>query len=136
MLAELAQDLLTKLQSIPALATSSGLDLVGDMPDPGAARVVPPAAWVIPKDWENFEDDAAILPAPAPNGRHEFVVGLYLPTTAQIATQLPLLNSVIDAIHGTVSPSGQRWYCRKYSRAATNPGVMVYAIVFAVSASF
>lgn len=136
MIAELAQDLLTKLQAIPALATSCGLDLLGDMPDPGAAKVVPPAAWIIPKKAVNPRDPSEAVPATIITASMEFVVGLYLPTASQLSTQLPILESVIKAIQGTTSPSGQRWFWREFDRAATNPGVMVYAITFAVSAGF
>ena len=136
MIAELAQDLLTKLQAIPALATSCGLDLLGDMPDPGAAKITPPAAWIIPKKAINPRDRAEAVPATIITAELEFVVGLYLPTSSQIATQLPLLESAIKAIQGTTSPSGQRWFWRDLERAATNPGVMVYAITFSVNAGF
>lgn len=138
MIAQLAGDLLAKLQAIPALANSCGLDLVGDLPDPGAAKIPLPSAWVIPRKFVNTRDGAAkeALPAPILIGTFAFVVGLYLPTSNQIATQLPLLEQVAKAIQGTTSPSGERWYLSELDRAATNPGVMIYALTFVTNAAF
>lgn len=139
MIAQLAQDLLTKIQGIPALATSTGLDLLGNTPDPGGAKIVPPAAWIIaPKSAKNTRDGAANMPTVAApvNAQFEFVVGLYLPSGSQLATQIPLIEAVVKAIHGTDSPAGQRWFWSSLDRAATNPGVIVYAIAFNVNATF
>jgi len=137
MIAELAQDLLTKISAIPALATSTGLDLMGNAPDPGATKIVPPAAWIIaPKSAKNTRDAAVNLPSTNVNALFQFVVGLYLPSGSQITTQLPLIEAVVKAVQGTESPSGQRWYWSALDRAATNPGVIVYAIAFDVNATF
>jgi hypothetical protein len=139
MISELALDLLTKLQGVPALVNSCGLDLLGNTPDPGGAKIVPPAAWIIaPKSAKNTRDGAANIPSPAlnVNAQFQFIVGLYLPSGSQIATQLPLIEVVVKAIHGTTSPSGQRWFWSSMERAATNPGVIVYAIAFDVNATF
>ena len=134
MIAELAADLLVKLQAIPGL--TCGLDLVGDLPDPGGVKIPLPSAWIIPRKFVNTRDGAEKEPLPAAPiiGRVAFVVGLYLSTSNQIATQLPLLQQVAKAIQGTTSPSGQRWYLSEFDRAATNPGVMVYALTFVTNA--
>lgn len=138
MIDQLAADLLAKLQAIPVLASSCGLDLVGDLPDPGGAKIPLPSAWVIPRKFINTRDGAEKEPLPAAPiiGRFAFVVGLYLSTSNQIATQLPLLQQVAKAIQGTTSPSGQRWYLSEFDRAATNPGVMIYALTFITNAAF
>ena len=137
MIDKLAADLLAKLQAIPALANSCGLDLVGDLPDPGGAKITPPAAWIILRKFVNTRDGADKEPLPAQPiiGRIAFVVGLYLPTSGQIATQMPLLEQVCKAIQGTTSPSGQRWYVGDWERAATTPGVMIYAITCITNAA-
>ena len=135
----LGLDLLTKIQGIPALTNSSGLDLLGNTPDPGGAKIIPPAAWIIaPKSAKNTRDGAANMPTVSAviNAQSQFVVGLYLPSGNQIATQLPLLRAVIKAVHATESPTGQRWFWSSLERAATNPGVIVYAIAFEVNATF
>lgn len=137
MIAELGADLLAKVQSIPALANSTGLDLLGNTPDPGGSKIIPPAAWIIaPKSAKNTQDVNSVLPSLNVNALMEFVVGLYLPSGSQLATQIPLLEAVIKAVQGTPSPSGQRWFWLSLDRAATNPGVIVYAITFSVSAIF
>ena len=139
MIAQLAQNLLTKVQGIPALANSTGLDLLGNTPDPGGTKIVPPAAWIIaPKSAKNTRDGAANMPtvgAPV-NAQFQFVIGLYLGGSNQIVTQVPLIEAVVKAIHGTDSPAGQRWFWSALDRAATNPGVIVYAIAFEVNATF
>lgn len=139
MFAELAQDLLSKIQGIPALANSCGLDLLGNTPDPGGAKIVPPAAWIIaPKSAKNTRDGHANMPTVALNinAQSQFIVGLYLPSGNQIATQLPLIKAVLKAVHGTPAPSGQQWFWSSLERAATNPGVIVYAIAFDINATF
>lgn len=139
MIAQLALDLLNKVQGIPALFSSTGLDLLGNTPDPAGSKIVPPAAWIIaPKSAKNTRDGAANVSVPSLNVNAQFVyvVGLYLPSGSQIATQLPLIEDVIKAVQGTTSPSGQRWYWSAMDRAATNPGVIVYALSFEVNATF
>ena len=137
MIAELAADLLAKIQGIPALANSTGLSLVGDQPDPGGAKITPPAAWIIaPKSAKNTRDAAASVPSLNVNAQFLFVVGLYLPSGSQIATEIPLIEAVVKAVQGTESPSGQRWYWSSLDRAVTDTGLLVYAISFETNATF
>ena len=138
MIAECAQDLLTKVQSIPALASSTGLALVGTLPDPGATKLTLPAAWILHKRAKNTRDAAAniALPSTVAQTLLTYVVALYMPTSNLIATQLPLMQAVLKAIHGTTAPSGQRWYWESHDLASFNEDRMIFPMFFSVNAAF
>ncbi len=138
MIAECAQDLLTKVQSIPALASSTGLAIGGVLPDPGATKIALPAAWILHKRAKNTRDGAAniALPSTVAQALLTYVVALYVPTSNQIATQLPLMQSVLKAIHGTTGPSGQRWYWESHDLASFNVDRMIFPMFFSINAAF
>ncbi len=136
MLAECAQDLLTKVQSIPALANSCGMAIGGTIPDPGMTKITLPAAWILFKRAKNTHDAQSALPSLNTNALLTYVVVVYLPTSSQIGTQLPLLQSVIKTIQGTTAPSGSRWYWDATDLAAFNPDRMIYPLFFSANAMF
>lgn len=138
MIAECGQDLLTKIQAIPALANSTSLILGGTLPDPGAVKITPPAVWILHKKAKNTRDESQkiALPSQNINALLSYIVALYLAPTAQIATQWPLLKTVIKAIHGTDAPTGHRWYWESHDLAAFNVDRMIYPIIFSVDAQF
>lgn len=118
MIPELAQDLVTRVASIPALAASTGLALGGRGADPTLTQLPPPAAWVIYRGdtpdeppYGNAHGGPALVPG-VQIMLQAFAVIVYLPYTDQadlIDVQFPLLESVIQAIRGQDSPSGHRW---------------------------
>lgn len=136
MIAECAQDLITKTQSISALAASTGLAIGGTIPDPGMTKIPLPAAWILHKRAKNTHDASVSLPSTLVQALLTYAVVLYLPTSNQISMQLPLIQSVIKAIHGTTSPSGQRWYWESHDLSAFNPDKMIYPLFFSVNAAF
>lgn len=137
MIAECAQDLLNRLEAIPALATKVGFALAGSLPDPGAVQVTPPAAWLLFAGFQNTRDPAAreYLPAPQLMATLHFVAVLYVPVAAQIGTQLPLLQTVLKAVQGQTSPTGQRWYADSGKLLSFNADRITYELNFAVNAS-
>ena len=137
MLAECGQDLMTKVQAVSAFAASTSFILGGTLPDPGATKIALPAAWILHKKAKNTRDNepAIGLPSQNINALLTYVVALYLQPTNQAAVQLPLLQAVMKAIHGTTSPSGHRWYWESHELAAFNVDRMIYPLFFSVDAS-
>jgi len=132
-IAESINDLYTRLQAIPALASSTGLLLGGKTPDPGLTKIPLPAAWVLHDGAQNTQDQRiGQVPINATTAL-QFAVMLYVPYSTQqdlIANQLPLLESIIAAIHGQTSPTGQRWYWARSKLVVLNPDRLGYHLTF------
>ena len=62
-----------------------------------------------------------------------YTVLLYVPYTSQtdlIATQLPLLETLISTVTGQTAPSGQRWFFNDFKLVLVNPDRLGYRISF------
>lgn len=135
MISQAISDLYSKLQAIPALATGVGLVIGGQAPDPGMTKVALPAAWVVHEGATNTQAIAGALPPRVPTVHMGFYVLLLVAYTSQqdlIANQLPLLEQVILAIHGTTAPSGQRWFWKASKLQRLNADRLGYRIQFAL----
>jgi hypothetical protein len=135
-----AQDLYTKIQAIPALASSAGLVLGGKEPDPGMTKIPLPAAWILLSQFDN-ENVGALLnrPPTIANVRALYGVMLYLPYISQsdlITNQLPLLEQVIAAIQGTAitgTGASQRWTLHSGKLVLLNTDRLGYHLIFELS---
>ena len=137
MIDKCANDLYTKVQAIPALASAAGLAVGGKESDPGMTKIPLPAAWILahngvttlpPTDGQVKQKTTAQL---------VYVVMLYVAYTGQsdlINNQLPLLQSVISTVHGTDSPTGERWAFKDYKLTLVNTDRLAYQIQFMVNA--
>ena len=134
MIAECAADLLSKVKTVPALATSAALSIGGRSADPGLVKIPLPASWVtLSKDASDeqsyehgppsgFVSDAGLLLA-------TFAITTFIPYINDddlLTTQFPLLESVITAIHATESPSGFRWRYAGQRIALVYPDRLAY----------
>ena len=133
MIAESINDLYGRLSAIPALASSIGLLVGGKAPDPGLAKMPLPAAWVLSDAASNTEDNRQSQVPLNVTSKLTYLVMLYVPYTSQqdlIANQFPLLELVINTVHGQTAPSGQRWYWKDYKLVLVNPDRLGYRVSF------
>lgn len=139
MIAECANDLYTKVQAIPALSASSGLAVGGQSPDPGMTKVPLPAAWILAHSAKTNIPANNPVPFRVANVDMSYLVMLYVPYLGQsdlINNQLPLLQSVIKAVHGTDAPSGQRWRFDTYALGLVNTDRLGYKIQFVLDSAY
>jgi hypothetical protein len=116
-IAEMAVDLLAKVQSVPSLETSASLSIGGRSTDPGLLKVPLPAAWVSLKTDQTDEQDythgpgsGLILPSQRMMGTWAVMVFIpYIDDADLLATQFPLLEAVANAVHSTTTPAGFAW---------------------------
>ncbi len=135
MLAQATSDLFGYLTGIPALAQTTGLAVGGALPDPGDALVKLPAAWILFAGEETLEDERVGQPSVLGNGVLTFWVMLYIPYKGQadlLATQLPLLEAVKQAIHGQTASTGKRWQFQASHLVLINTDRMGYRLIFSV----
>lgn len=136
-LAAAAQDIYTKLQAITALASSVGLAVGGQEPDPGMTKQPLPAAWVLVTEATN-ENTGTLTnrPPKLANVRLSVSVMLYVPYNSQsdlLTNQIPLLESVIQAIQGTEianQTETQRWNFAGFKLVLLNTDRLGYRITF------
>lgn len=111
MYTENAQNLLSLVETVPALVKTSGLAVGGRSTDPAMASIPLPSAWVILADDKPRDPETGSNP----DGQvviTTYVVMVYVPYISQadlITNQLPLLESVMKAVRGKQSTSGQKW---------------------------
>lgn len=130
-----AQDLLTRIGAIPSLTGRVGFALGGSLPDPGAVKIQVPALWLLHAGLKNTRDTASNLPAPQLIAMLMFAGVLYIAPTEQISTQLPLLQSVIKAVQGQLSPTGERWFVSSGKLLSFNVDRLSYELIFCVNAT-
>ncbi len=139
-LSDTAQDIFTKVSSIPALANSTGLTVGGQAPDAGLTKVPLPAAWVLLSSLTNENTGLlANVPPTVANTVLQQTIMLHVPYISQsdlITNQLPLLEAVITAIQGTTiagfSLNSQRWNLHSLTLFAVNPDRLIYRLLFEV----
>jgi len=139
MIAECAKDLYTKVQSISALATSAGLAVGGREGDPGMTKVPLPAAWILAHNGVTTLPQTDGQVKQKTTAQMIFVVMLYVQYLGQndlITNQLPLLQSVISTVHGTDSPSGERWAFKDYTLTMVNQDRLGYRINFMLNSGY
>ncbi len=137
-LAACSQDVFAKVSAIPALSASTGLTVGGQEPDPGLTKIPLPAAWVLLSEFTNQNTgQLENLPPRLSNVLLQQTVMLHVPYTSQsdlINVQIPLMESVVQAIQGTpVGTSGaasQRWNLHSGKLSGINPDRMIYRLIF------
>lgn len=125
MYSENAQHLFDLLQTVPTL--KSGLAVGGRADDPAMTKIPLPSAWVL---LHNDEPEPAGAMNPAGQVvKNIFVVVVYVPYISQadlIATQLPLLESVMKVVRGQQAPMGQKWRYEGQRLTLVNPDKLAY----------
>ncbi len=138
MIAEAAQQLFSLVQAIPALASSTGLAAGGKTPDPGGTKMPLPFAWIVADGAENTQDISRPLVPVNATTRIGYSVILYVPNIGQadlIANQFPLLEAIVQAVHGQVAPTGQRWFWKGYKLTVFNADRLCYRLAFLLDAA-
>ena len=102
MITALAQDLLTRVESLAALTNRTGLSIGGRTNDPGLLKIPLPAAWIVLKndtvDESSFQrgPESGLVP-PSQEMMATFAITLFVPYINDadlLTTQYPLLESV------------------------------------------
>lgn len=134
MYTENAQNLLALVETVPALVKTSGLAVGGRATDPAMASIPLPSAWVILADDKPRDPETGSNP----DGQvviTTYVVMVYVPYISQadlIANQLPLLESVMKAVRGKQSTSGQKWRYEGQKLTLINTDRLAYEQRFSV----
>ena len=133
MIAECAADLLSKVKTVPALATSAALSIGGRSADPGLVKIPLPASWVTlskdASDEQSYEHGPPSGVITVNELLATFAVTTFIPYINDddlLGTQFPLLESIIVAIHATESPSGFRWRYAGQRIALVYPDRLAY----------
>ncbi len=135
MIVENLQDLVSKVRSVEALSSSSGLALGGKGTDPGLVKIPLPAAWIMyAKDDVDEEPfgHSSHPPGMVPSFETLLItcsILIYVPYISEedlLTTQFPLLESVPLAIRGTEAPSGHRWRYLGQKLALVYPDRLAY----------
>lgn len=142
MIAELAADLLAKVQAVPALTTRTGLTLGGRAQDPGLLKVSTPAAWIVMKG-DQVDDDSNSTHGPASGfvPKTQTMLGVwsvtlfigYVDDADMITNQYPLLEATAEAVHATETPSGMRWRYIGQKVVTVYPDRLAYELRFTVN---
>jgi hypothetical protein len=133
-IAQLAADLLAKVQTVPALALSAGLSLGGRSADPGLLKVPVPAAWITFKqdgsDQQSYEHgNPSGFETDSPLMMMTWCVTVLMPYIDDadlLTTQYPLLEAVILAVAGTESGGGFNWRYAGQRIALVYPDRLAY----------
>jgi hypothetical protein len=139
-IADLASDLLAKVQTVTALLDSSSLTLGGKATDPGMLKMAVPCAWVSMKGDTEDESSYSAQTGGSLVMATQILLGTwavtifvpYVDDADLLANQYPLLESVRDAIHATDSPSGERWAYLSQKIALVYPDRLAYEQRYAV----
>lgn len=141
MIAELAADILAKVQTVSTLETQTGLSIGGRSADPGLLQIPLPAVWITLKadivdqrDYTHGPESGVITPSQAMMST--FCVTVFVPYVDDadlLATQYPLLEAVAAAVHGTEAPSGYRWRYIGQQIALVYPDRLAYEQRYTVS---
>lgn len=141
MIAGLAADIVAKVKTVTALAASTALSIGGRTNDPGLLKIPLPAAWVVLKadgtDEANLSHgpNSGLIP-PSQEMMATYAVTLFIPYISDadlLATQFPLLEAVVKAVHATDAPSGYRWRYVGQKIALVYPDRLAYEQRYTVS---
>lgn len=115
MIGTIAQDLVTKVKSVPSnvFGTTTkrvGLAVGGKNADPLMVKTPRPAAWVMFVSDENVDQSTRITCGPSV--RFNFIVKIIMDYTTEtdiIANQYTILDEVRDTVHSSLGPKGAQW---------------------------
>ncbi len=135
MISEQVADLVAKVQTVTALAASSGLAIGGRGEDPGMVKMPLPAAWIMFTKQEPGESPystSGARPGLVPTSEASVLVCsvlIYLPYDTQddlLLVQFPLLEAVVKAVHATQAPNKNRWRYMEQKLALVFPDRLAY----------
>lgn len=128
MIAENASDLLNKIATVSALATSHGLTVGGGKIDPSETKIPLPSAWVLfAAEKEQDQELGMVLKTQTINGNYIVLIDVpFISQSDLISNQFPLLDAVRASIHGTNTPRGFRWKFDGQRLLLINPDRMRY----------
>jgi hypothetical protein len=137
-IAELAQDLIAKLKSVPAMGNRVGLATAGRATDPSMKRVPMPAAWVLfDSDTNTNPDDRGFLQTDIDMTFSVFVMLSYTSEADLINMQLVTLEDLARAASGKDSTNfGMRWKYLGCQLLSTFSDRLVYELKYLVSTSY
>lgn len=136
MLAECAQHILGQVQTVPVLANSAGMAVGGRDIDPAMTKLQLPAAWVVLTQDRSNDPMTGVNPG-GQTLLLFYSVLIYVPYTSQsdlITNQLPLLESVIKAVHGVQAPHGHKWRYEGQRLVLVNPDRLGYEQRYSIPA--
>lgn len=130
-----AQDLLAKIGGIPALP--AGFAIGGRVIDPAMTQIPLPAAWILLGDDKPVDLEMGLVPLMQVT-MISYIVMVYVPYTNQadlVNVQLPLLRTIRTAIHGTPSPTVDRWKYEGQRLVLVNTDRLAYEQKYCIRAA-
>lgn len=116
MIAEHAADLLAKIRSVAALADRTSMTVGGRSSDPGMVKIPLPACWLTfgreDNDEQSFErgPSSGVISTCTVMGTYAATVMIpYTTDDDLLNVQFPMLEQIINTIHGTEAPGGMQW---------------------------
>lgn len=138
MISELAQNLIAKVSSVPALGNRVGMASAGGATDPSMKTVPLPAAWLLYAGDDIVSADDAGLLAEDINFRFTLSVMVSYKDQADIINnQLPLLEAIARSASGKDSTNfALRWKYQGAQLVDIFEDRLVYELGFMVSANY
>lgn len=138
MIAELAQDLINKVKTVPALANNVGLASAGGPSDPSMSTAPLPSAWLLfESDSVTNTDIRGQLPEDIV---FNFTLAVMISYTDQddlINTQLPTIEAIARSVSGKDSTNfALRWKYQGAQLVDVFTDRLVYELKFMVSATY
>jgi hypothetical protein len=112
-IAEAAADILAKVRTVSGLEINTSLTVGAKSGDPGLVKIPLPAAWIV--FGKEINDDQSYTHGPAHGVISAqptlalFAVTIFMPYTTDaemLATQYPMLDAVVAAVHATETDDG------------------------------
>lgn len=137
MIAEFAQDLITKIKSVTQLGNRVGLAAAGGATDPSMSSVPLPAGWIL------FEGEGLELASNNSQPQdmiYNFSLALLLSYSSQddlINNQLPTIEAIARSVSGQASTNqGSRWVYNGATLVDVFNDRLVYELSFMVKATY
>ena len=138
MIAELAQDLITKIRTVPALGNRVGLAAAGGPTDPSMKTVPMPAVWVMYEGESPVSQEIRGSHAEDVEVRFTAAVMIsYVDQPDLLNNQLPTLEAIARSVSGKESTQfALRWKYQGAQLVEIFDDRLVYELSFMVSASY
>jgi hypothetical protein len=134
-IAEAAADIMAKVRTVSGLEINTSLTVGAKSGDPGLVKIPLPAAWIV--FGKEINDDQSYTHGPAHGVISAqptlalFAVTIFMPYTTDaemLATQYPMLDAVVAAVHATAfAPTVVEDESKFYWRFAGQSAVFRYA---------
>lgn len=135
MISALANDLVAKLNGITGLVGKVGLATGGRGSDPALSKAPLPLAWAFFQSMKPMDPPAA-QQATSQAMQLDFRVFVIVPYISQDdmqAVQLPLIQSAITSIRGSVSPSRTKWRFESADQRQINTDRIYFELRFSIN---